>query len=194
MARTGRPPKPTELHIRDGTLGTRQRAKTPLIIGGRRKPSCPKELTGHAKKAFRLLVGDLWDSGILDAADRTMIITAAMHYGVAMCAQEKIDRVGVAYPVKRGAGENQYVSLEANPAVKMQRDSLMEYRHCCDILGIGPTARARLAGMGVKSKTVEKDVPGLGQLRVLRDGTSKIVKPPSPFFGGPPVGDSGDKK
>ncbi|MBT9153313.1 MAG: hypothetical protein DDT35_01545 [Firmicutes bacterium] len=170
MARTGRPPKPTELHIRDGTLGTRQRAKTPLIIGGKRKPSCPKELTGHAKKAFRLLLDDLWAAGILDAADRTMIVTAAMHYGLAMDAQEKIKKMGSVYSVTRAArgGKPEQEVFEANPAVKILRDSLMEYRHCCDILGIGPTARARLAGMGVKSKSVEKAVPGLGQLRALR--------------------------
>ncbi len=175
MARTGRPPKPTELHIRDGTLGTRQKAKTPLIIGGKRKPACPKELTGHAKKAFRLLLDDLWDSGILDVADRTMVVTAAMHYGLAMDAQEKINKVGLIYPVTRGAGGGQpgYVVLETNPAVRILRDSLMEYRHCCDILGIGPTARARLAGMGVKSKSVEKEIPGLGQLHVLRGGDVK---------------------
>ncbi|MBT9156808.1 MAG: hypothetical protein DDT37_01798 [Firmicutes bacterium] len=170
MARTGRPPKPTELHIRDGTLGTRQRAKTPLIIGGRRKPACPRELTGHAKKAFHLLLGDLWNAGILDIVDKTMVVTAAMHYGLAMDAQEKITKLGVTYPVTRGArGDQQgYVVFEANPAVKILREALMEYRHCCDILGIGPTARARLAGMGVKSKSVEKDVPGLGTLHKLR--------------------------
>ncbi len=175
MARTGRPPKPTEQHIRDGTLGTRQKAKTPLVIGGRRKPPCPKELTGHAKKAFRLLLDDLWNSGILDAADRTMIVTAAMNYGLAMDAQEKVSKVGVIYPVTRGAGGGQqgYVVLEANPAVKILRDALIEYRQCCDILGIGPSARARLAGMGAKNKTVEQDVPGLGQLRALRGGDAK---------------------
>ncbi|MBT9156695.1 MAG: hypothetical protein DDT37_01683 [Firmicutes bacterium] len=175
MARTGRPPKPPELHIRDGTLGTRQRAKTPLIVGGRRKPACPRELTGHAKKAFRMVLDDLWGSGILDAADRTMIITAAMHYGQAMDAQEKINKVGVIYPVTRGAKGDQpgFIILEANPAVKILREALTEYRHCSDILGIGPTARARLASMGVKSKTVEKDIPGLGQLLVLRGGDNK---------------------
>ncbi|MBT9161008.1 MAG: hypothetical protein DDT26_02305 [Dehalococcoidia bacterium] len=194
MARTGRPPKPTELHIRDGTLGTRQRAKTPLIIGGKRKPACPKELTGHARKAFRALLSDLWDSGILDAADRTMVVTAAMHYGLAMDAQEKVQELGAVYPVTRSAKGKQsgQVVLEANPAVKILREALLAYRQCCDILGIGPTARARLAGMGVKSRTVEKDVPGLGQLHVLRNGDGEVIKPPPPFFGGPLL--SGDKK
>ncbi|MBT9154996.1 MAG: hypothetical protein DDT39_01686 [Firmicutes bacterium] len=104
-----------------------------------------------------------------------MIVTAAMHYGLAMDAQEKIEKIGSIYPVTRGARDDQpgYKVLEANPAVRILRDSLMEYRHCCDILGIGPSARARLAGMGVKSKSAEKDIPGLGQLHILRGGNNK---------------------
>ena len=59
-------------------------------------------------------------------------------------------------------GNPGYRVLEANPAVRIVRDSLAEYRQCCDLLGIGPAARARLANMGVKGATPAQALPGIG--------------------------------
>ena len=149
--------------MRDGTLTSRH-AKTPVLVGGRKKPSCPDHLKGDARKAFRLIVNDLWDGGILDKADRTLIATAAMHYASAMDAQDKIDKFGSIYPVTRGArdGNPGYKVIEANPATKLLRDALTEYRQCCDLLGVGPSARARLASLGIKGRTPMQCLPGIG--------------------------------
>ncbi len=166
----GRPPKPIEKHIKEGTLTTRQKAKTPTIIGGRKKPTCPTHLKGSARAAYRLIINDLWDAGILDKADRTLIATAAMHYGAAIEAQEKVDKYGLMYQVTRGArdGSKGYKVIEPNPAVKILRDSLGEFRQCCDLLGIGPSARARLAHLGVKGKSPTQEIAGLSTAARLR--------------------------
>ncbi|MBT9134586.1 MAG: hypothetical protein DDT38_01325 [Firmicutes bacterium] len=118
------------------------------------------------------MIGDLWNSGILDAADRVMVVAAAMHYGLAMDAREKIDKYGLIYPVTRGAKDGQpgHTVIEANPAVGILRESLTELRQCCDSLGIGPSSRARLAGLGVKSKAIEKEIPGLEQFHTIVTG------------------------
>ncbi len=73
-------------------------------------------------------------------------------------------RLGTTYPVTRGAynGNPGYRVLEANPAVKIVRDSLAEFRQCCDLLGIGPAARARLANMGVKGRHAGASPAGHG--------------------------------
>jgi P27 family predicted phage terminase small subunit len=113
-----------------------------------------------------MLVNDLWEGRILDAADRTLLATAAMHYGSAMTAQEMIDKFGAIYPVTRGArdGSPGYKVIEANPAVRLLRDSLAEFRQCCDLLGVGPSARARLGHLGMRSRDPRKELPGLAGL------------------------------
>ena len=72
-----------------------------------------------------------------------------------------------------GAGSPIARFLEANPAVKIVRDSLAEYRQCCDLLGIGPAARARLANMGVKGATPAQTLPGIG----AKPTPLKVVEP-----------------
>lgn len=173
----GRPPKSIEQHRAEGTRNVTRHKAVPLLVGGRRKPVCPKHLKGNARTAYRLLVNDLWDSGILDAADRTLLSTAAMHYGAAMTAQEMIDKLGAIYPVTRGArdGSPGYKVIEANPATRLLRDSLAEYRQCCDLLGVGPSARARLAHLGVRGRDPRKDIVGLAhadELRALARGAN----------------------
>jgi P27 family predicted phage terminase small subunit len=99
------------------------------------------------REIFNEIVKDLWAAKILDRSDCMLILTAALHLATALEAQEVVARLGVAYPVTRGVynGNPGYKVLEANPAVKITHDSLAEYRQCCDLLGIGPAARARLA-------------------------------------------------
>lgn len=170
--KTGRNPKPIEQHIREGTLTSRQEAKTPLLVGGRDKPSCPSYLTKSAKKAFKLLVKDLWEAGILDHADAPLLITAAMLWGDAIEASEDVKQRGIVVEVLRGArdGGDGYYVREKNPSVQIKNDALAQFRQCCDLLGIGPSARARLAHLGVKSNDTANKIPGLEKLRAIRGG------------------------
>lgn len=177
--RTGRPPKSTEEHRAEGTLRSRH-SKLPLLVGGRKKPRCPAHLTGAARDAFRLIVKDLFEAGILDSADGMLVSTAAMHYGVAVEAQSKLDQLGLVYAVTRGArdGSPGYKVMEKNPAAAILRDSLAEFRQCCDLLGIGPAARARLANRGVRGLAPAHTLPGVGNkptplpLKVVNDDES----------------------
>lgn len=172
MSKGGRPPKSLEQHKAEGTLRRDRHKVVPLLVGGRRKPACPRFLTGSARTAYRMIVNDLWDSGILDAGDRLLVATAAMHFASAMDAQAAVARLGQLYPVTRGArdGSPGYKVLEANPATRIHRDSLIEFRQCCDLLGIGPAARARLSSLGVRGKDIHESVPGLAQICAVGDG------------------------
>ena len=162
--RNGRPPKSIEQHKAEGTLRTARHAAVPLISGKRIRPRCPDALTGRARDIFREIVGDLWASRIIDRMDRTMILAAALHLATALDAQDMVAKLGTVYSVTRGAynGNPGYKVMEANPAVKIVRDSLAEYRQCCDMLGISPAARARLANMGAKGATPAQVLPGVG--------------------------------
>jgi P27 family predicted phage terminase small subunit len=163
--RTGRPPRSIEQHKAEGTLRADRHAGTPLVSGRRTRPQCPPQVTGAAREIFARIVRELWPARILDHADASLIAVAAMHLATAYDAQERVLQLGTTYPVTRGArdGSPGYRVLEANPAVKVMRDSLTEYRQCCDLLGIGPAARARLANMGVKGATPAQSLPGVGE-------------------------------
>ncbi len=163
MSRGGRPPKSIEQHRAQGTLRRDRHKVVPLIVGGRRKPACPKHLQGAARTAYRMIVNDLWDSGVLDSADRLLVVTAAMHLGAAIDAQAAVAKLGQLYPVTRGArdGNPGYKVLESNPATRILRDSLTEFRQCCELLGIGPSARAKLSSLSVRGRDPMHDVPGL---------------------------------
>lgn len=159
----GRPPKSIEQHRREGTLRS-YHARTPVVSGRRIRPRCPVEIGGRVREIFNEIVRELWPARILDRSDTTLVVVAAIHLATALDAQEMVVRLGTTYPVTRGAynGSPGYRVLEANPAVKIVRDSLAEYRQCCDLLGIGPAARARLANMGVKGATPAQALPGVG--------------------------------
>ena len=159
----GQRPKSIEQHRAEGTLRS-YHAKPPIVTGRRIRPRCPAELRGRVREIFNEIVRELWPARILDRCDTTLVLVAAIHLSTALDAQEMVLRLGTTYPVTRGAynGSPGYRVLEANPAVKIVRDSLAEYRQCCDLLGIGPAARARLANMGVKGATPAQALPGIG--------------------------------
>ncbi len=166
MPQRGRPPKSIEQHVREGTLNpSRHKAKVPLVIGGRKKPKCPRDLSKDGKRMFRALVADMWDAGVLDHADWPMIMVAARFWELARQAATTIEEHGQTYTVSSKSG---YTEQRLTPAVKIYHDALREYQETIEQLGVGPSARARLAGLGVRSKAVEKEVPGLATLHVLR--------------------------
>jgi P27 family predicted phage terminase small subunit len=161
--KTGRPSVPIEQRKAEGTLRSHH-AKVPLISGRRARPKCPPDIGGKAAEYFALIVRQLWPARILDTADTLMLLTAALHLEAAMDARQRVLQLGTTYPVTRGGynGRPEYRALEANPAVKIERDSLEAFRQCCDALGISPAARARLANMGVKGAAPADSLPGLG--------------------------------
>lgn len=170
----GRRPKPVEQHRAEGTRNVTRHSAVPVLVGGRRKPPCPKHLTGKARTAYRILVTDLWGSKYLDAADRLLIATAAMLYATAMSAQEVVDKLGPVYPVTRGArsGLPGYTVIEANPAVALRKGVLAEFRLCCELLGVGPAARAHLQALGPIRSRNAPELPAVVKFRALRDAAA----------------------
>src|SRR5664280_510955 len=136
----GRPPKPIEQRKAEDNFNTTRHSKVPMLVKGRYTPRCPKHLTGDARKTYRTLIEDLWDSHYLDGGDRLLVASAAMLHSVVMSAQKAVDSVGPVYSVTRGAryGTTGYKVPETNPAVRVRRDFLVEFRQCCELLGIGP--------------------------------------------------------
>lgn len=161
--RTGRPATSTEQRRREGTMRS-QHARLPLIIGGRmsKRPPCPGWLSADGKRAFRRILNDLWDSGVLDHADTLLIAIAADALGDAVESARDIKERGLVVDVTRVTRSGvEYTTCEKNPSQQIKSEALKRLHTACSELGIGPVARARLANAGVKGKS-PSGLPGIG--------------------------------
>lgn len=172
--RTGRPRKPIEERIADGTLRASD-PQTPLLMGGRctSRPSCPSWLSRDGKRAFGLIVRTLWDSGVLDIADTLLVSIAADALGDAVAASRDVKTNGMTIKQKRiTRSGDKYTVQEKNPAYQIKADALKRFHATCSELGIGPVARAHLAASGASGLKPKQALPGAGAkptpLKVVR--------------------------
>lgn len=172
MATPGTKPKPIEQRRKEGTLRARHKTKTPMVMGGRARPEEPQGLGGDALEAWRWLVDTLWDSGVLDLADAPLIEGCAVQLGRAREAARDIAERGQMVTVIRGKYNSGpgYESFEPNPSLRVEREAWVQVRQLCEQLGIGPSARARLAGLGVQGRGPDVELPAVGKLRALSGG------------------------
>lgn len=170
MARTGRPPKSAEQHRRDGTARKDRHSDTPLLVGGRVKPVAPKRLSKLERKHFSDIVDELWNGNIIDKADSRMIELAAIQGATIEHCCKDIDKRGYSVTVEKGGyqGAPLRESVEINPSVGIRDKAISSQRQILDLLGIGPSARARLGNAGFKGREPAKEVPGLATVRRLR--------------------------
>lgn len=162
--RTGRPPRPIEDRRQDGTLRA-SGAKVPLVVDGRtsKKPACPQWLSGDGKKAFRLIVGVVWGAGYVDHADVLLVAVAADALGDAIAAAKDLAERGLVIDVTRVTRSGQQYTVEQkNPSYQIKADAMHRFHQTCAELGIGPVARTRLAGAGIKGKGPAGVLPGIG--------------------------------
>jgi P27 family predicted phage terminase small subunit len=163
MARTGRPSKAIEHHMKAATLRSDRHSSLPLLEGGRGPIQAPDFLNEDERLAFDTIVCDMEDSGILDRGDSMMVLLAALSFGLLMKARRSVQDLGTAYAVTRGTRGATYKVMERNPNVGIQIAAQAEFRQCCDLLGIGPSARARLANAGLHGRDAFRDIAGLGE-------------------------------
>jgi P27 family predicted phage terminase small subunit len=168
MARTGRPRKPIEQKIAEGTLNATRDPKTPILIGGRDLPQPSEYLSEGQRECFDKLVVTLKDANILDSADAGMLELAAIEMANVIACNQYVFDNGIIMMGAMGGPIN-------NPAVVSRAKSLNHLRQLYNELGIGPAARARMQNMGVGAgKKPAQVLPGVGAkptpLRVVNSG------------------------
>lgn len=156
----GRPPKPAEVHARNGDPGKRRKDRV-SHVGGPGVPEMPKGLDRDAKQAWDQLVEVA--ERILDRGDWPVLEAAATMIGLTrqlrrrrIAADRRVnatmarDLVEPDDDGKNGYTErdrdvdvdratNQYLAL-----YRAERDAHAEARQHTDRLGLGPVARSRL--------------------------------------------------
>ena len=143
----GRKPTPTEVKRRNGNPGKRGLPQATLV-GGRKRPPQPPQLSGPMVTAWRLMVADLEAGGILDHADAGIVEAAAVFWGRAREARTELRRQAEQHA--RGRRELSHLLAEtargytANPLIAIERESWGQFRLIADNIGLSPNARARL--------------------------------------------------
>lgn len=167
--RTGRPRKPVEVHRAQGTHRRHRHGDTPTVVGGRGVPDPPGHLPAGVQEAFRELVAPMAESGVLDLVDAPLIESAATCLWTAREARRDITERGQLIEVRRvGADKSELIRTEPNPSLRIERDAWQEFRQLSDRLGIGPSARARLAGFGIQGREADEQFDELAELRKAR--------------------------
>ena len=151
MAATGRKPKPTELHKRDGTY-RRDRHGDVVVLGGRPRtvepPSC---LTDSAKQAWTEQVPLLIEAGILDLCDQ-----AALEQMCSVIAQFRDAQAVIAAEGMFVESPNGYKI--AHPAIAVMNKAGSEYRAWCARFGLTPADRIGLGMAQLKGRSLAQDL------------------------------------
>jgi len=140
----GRKPKPTALHLADGTYRPDRHGPRPLAPGpalfpelDREIPQPPANLQGPALRIWHETIRELEKLGTLDTADRGVIALyceARAELGWAMNRVRRDGRI-----VSTAAG-----GQKPHPAVGIKNQAALRVARFAAELGLTPTARARL--------------------------------------------------
>lgn len=134
----GRKPKPTGLHVLDGTFRADRHGPLP---GARAPagtaPDPPRHLRGTALRVWRKTVQDLDQLGILDRADQGILAAYCEARAELSWADYKIRTEGRIVETSTG-------NIRAHPAVGIKNQAALRVGKFAAELGLTPSARARL--------------------------------------------------
>lgn len=150
----GRPPKPTEVHRRNGNPSRKflpePVAVLPALEG---VPPVPAELeaTGTRFWTDAWTLGRVW----LTAQDYSLMLQAAKLFDEIDRFQAEVDEFGILVeePILYRGDDTGFYDLKANPAIAAKRACEVQLGRDLSDLGITPTARARLGLVQVKAQT-----------------------------------------
>lgn len=165
MATSGPRPKPVEQKQREGEKPGRM-PNPPLRTGGIPELDAPEHLNSWQQKAWKEIVTVLKDLDVLDKADMFMVEQAAVMLGRMREARKELLTADMIEYTQRGAAV-------PSPWWRIEREASMQATKLLTELGLSPTARARLANGGTKSKKPEERLDSVlgepGRLRVVKD-------------------------
>lgn len=132
----------------------------PVVIGGRRAPATPPDLSPAMTEAWDFIVADLVAAGSIDHADAGVLEAAAVFWGRARQARHAMLHRALTIRTPQGPVPNRLLDIE--------RSSWKEFRALAESLPLSPWGRARL---GLKAKPagdqVEQDIGLPPRLRAV---------------------------
>lgn len=143
----GRKPKPTVLHVLDGTFrADRHNADEPRPTAG--APSCPTWLDREAKAEWRRIVPELERLGLLTVVDRAALTCYCLAWSELNEATRVLKRDRRSKKVRKDE------PLTPHPALAAQRSAWKAVKDFCALFGLDPSSRTRLKGKDQKPKGI----------------------------------------
>lgn len=138
MGRRGPPPQPTKLRVLHGNPGKRPLNKQePQPKRGR--PSCPRWLTGEARKEWKRVVPELERLGLLTIVDRTALATYCQAWARYVEAEAMITRYGSILKSEK----SDYIQV--SPYATISKQNALLVKAFCQEFGLTPASRTRIA-------------------------------------------------
>lgn len=173
MAR-GRPPKPHEVHEKEGTLRPDRHSPLPVVLGERSLGAAPDTLTPTQTLIWDYLVRELSGARLLQSTDAPMLEQLAVAVDYARQSSETIQAEGLIFEEERYDKEGNVVGVtkKRHPAYMNWKDSVQTAKTLAEHFGLTPSARARLgiqAAVGLSAaKQLEKTI-GVNPLDFLEE-------------------------
>ena len=146
----GRPPKPLEEHIADGTFRPDRHGDGVLALS---EPvtflPAPAHLPDDARDVWSSVVSLIAESGILQGADELALEAVSLNVATWRRAQEDIERNGILVT-------GRFDTDVANPAITVRDKAMSEFRQWAGKFGLTPSDRASLGMQLVKGKSASE--------------------------------------
>lgn len=166
MGARGPKNKPTEVAKRDGTRPSRV-PNPPLRSGVGSTLEVPDYFNSYQERAWDEIMNALQALDTLDNADAAVVETAAAMLGRMREARDQLNRSDMIEYTQRGAAV-------PSPWWRIEKEAAQQVQRLLAELGLGPSARARLANNGAQSKKPEDVLDSIlgtpGRLQVLEGG------------------------
>ena len=119
--------------------GTRRRGDTPQpsVVGGRSRPDRPPGLDADQRKLWDIVLDDLEEGNVLDAADWSVVEVFVVELSRLRQARRVIAKEGMFAEGQKGAPI-------IHPARQLEERAGKNVASLADALGLGPSGRARL--------------------------------------------------
>lgn len=135
MAKRGPKPKPTPLKLLKGERSDRVNQDAPVAEA--ETPDCPDHLDDVARSEWSRMAPILVGMGVLAKVDGTILALYCQTYSRWVKAEKEIQAGQMVTQTARGG-------LQANPYIKIARDSIAECKRLLTELGGTPSSRSSL--------------------------------------------------
>ncbi len=130
----GPPPQLYEVKKGAGNPGKRKLNRGPAYRA--KRPRCPANLKGEARRLFRQLAPLLFENSLLNECTLPAFLTLCTVGGMAFEAEKAIQREGFVVKCQRG--------MRARPEVGIFLRAAAEFRHWCQEFGLTPVSVQRV--------------------------------------------------
>ncbi len=141
MGRRGPPPAPTAtLKLRGSWRGELNKDEPQPPPG---RPRCPPWIDAYGKSAWRQIVPQLEQMGVLSKIDGHALVVLCQTWARWRKAEEFINKHGETYPVKDDAGKVRF--LKKFPQVSVAESCAKTLNRFMQEFGLTPSARTRIS-------------------------------------------------